>query len=114
KSLIFFSISRSLLLKTLDTLTFMNATPIFGNGVGMNGPSWSISSEMISYIIFGLITLLVSKRPQIVFFVFLIFISIILLYYINTFSTDDYSFLRGLISFPLGVLIHRVPFSKIK
>ena len=104
----------SLLLQTLDTLTFMNSTPIFGNGGGMNGPSWSISSEMISYIIFGLITLLVSKRLQIFFFVFLIFISIILFYNINTFSTDDYSFLRGLISFPLGVLIHRVPFSKIK
>ena len=105
----------SLLLKTVDTLTFMNSTPVFGNGGGMNGPSWSISSEMISYILFGLITLLVSKRPQIVFFIILILISTILFYYNYTFSLPyDFSFLRGLISFPLGVLIHRIPFSNVK
>ena len=37
-----------LLLRYLDTLLFTNSCPILGSTSGMNGVSWSISSEMIS------------------------------------------------------------------
>ena len=52
--------------RTLDTLLFTNATPILGSDYGMNLPSWSISSEMISYLAFGVISLYaVGKRKNI-------------------------------------------------
>lgn len=42
------------ILLALDTLLLTNATPILGSGIGMNYPSWSISSEMISYLFLAL------------------------------------------------------------
>ena len=95
----------SLLYKSFDTLFFTNSVPLFGYGIGMNGPSWSISSEMISYLIFGLVTVFFSRNNQIIiYFLFVLSISLLLF---DPFIYNEYRFLRGLLSFSLGVIIHR-------
>lgn len=43
----------NLINQTVDSLLLMNSTILLGATSGMNFPSWSISAEMISYIIFG-------------------------------------------------------------
>ena len=48
----------------LDSLTFLNSTPLLGDSLGMNHPSWSISAEMISYIIFGLFSVILIKTAK--------------------------------------------------
>lgn len=105
--------SSRLFLGAIDALTFMNSTPIFGNGSYVNGPSWSISAEMISYILFGIISYFFIRKTQIkIFVVFLLFSIFILFYFKN--SDYDLRFLRGIFSFIIGFLIYRFPFSKIK
>ena len=104
----------SLIFKTIDTLTFMNSTPIFGNGGAMNGPSWSISAEMISYIIFGIITIIFFRKIQILLYLILIFTSIVIFILFHSPEIIDLAFLRGTLSFSIGVLIHRVPIIKFK
>jgi peptidoglycan/LPS O-acetylase OafA/YrhL len=44
-----------------DTLTFMGSSTVFGAWISNNYPSWSISAEMISYVVFGLVLLLLSR-----------------------------------------------------
>ena len=96
---------------TLESLTFMNSTPILGTSMGMNYPSWSISSEMISYLTFGLIMILPKNKNRILLNVIVVLISIIILFSlgggINSFL-GDYGFIRGLISFFLGVLVSEI------
>lgn len=103
----------SFLYKTLDTLTFMNSTPIFGSGFGMNFPSWSISSEMISYIVFGLITILTKKEKSNHYYLTLILLSTLILINKELFLGLDIKFVRGILSFSLGVLVHRFPFKSL-
>lgn len=103
-----------LLYQTLDTLTFMNSTPVFGSTLGMNSPSWSISSEMISYIVFGIITVFFRGRNQTRLFISLILISCIFLFNKELFLDYDFAFIRGIMSFSLGVLIYKYPFKKIR
>jgi peptidoglycan/LPS O-acetylase OafA/YrhL len=103
-----------LLYQTLDTLTFMNSTPIFGSTLGMNYPSWSISSEMISYIVFGVIIVFFRGINQIRLFISLILISCIFLLNKELFFGYDFAFIRGFLSFSLGVLIYKYPLKKIR
>ncbi len=98
------------ILLTFDTLLFTNATPILGITPGMNHPSWSISSEMISYILYGLILLFVSKKMTTMSFVVVILTSINILFFMGETRlnyTSDFGFLRGFISFFIGVLIYK-------
>jgi peptidoglycan/LPS O-acetylase OafA/YrhL len=37
----------------LDSLLFLNSTPLLGISQGINPPSWSISAEIVSYFVFG-------------------------------------------------------------
>ena len=104
----------SLLYGTLDTLTFMNSTPVFGNSHGMNHPSWSISSEMISYIVFGVIIVFFNKKNQDLLFISLTLISCVFLLNNKLFTGYDFNFIRGILSFSLGVLIYKYPFNKIR
>ena len=103
----------SLLYQTLDTLTFMNSTPIFGSGLGMNYPSWSISSEMISYIMFGFLTIFTRKEKSHRYYLTLILLSILILINKKLFFGIDISFVRGILSFSIGVLIHKFPFKSL-
>jgi peptidoglycan/LPS O-acetylase OafA/YrhL len=100
----------SLIIATVDSLLFINATPIFSypNG-GMNSPSWSISAEMISYILFGLTTIYF-RRKKIIFYAILIVISLSIMLKFKPFV--NYFFLRTFVSFSLGYLLFSV--SKFK
>lgn len=76
----------------------------------MNYPSWSISSEMISYLAYGSILLFIPKRISTISFLAVIGGSICTLLYIGTLHlnyTSDFGFLRGFISFFIGVLIFK-------
>jgi peptidoglycan/LPS O-acetylase OafA/YrhL len=90
----------------LDTLLFTNSTPIFGTGIGMNYPSWSISSEMISYLFFGLSSLIaIDKRKPYLMGAIIIACFIFLGIQHNYFLTGDYGFVRGLACFNLGYFV---------
>ena len=92
----------------LESLTFMNSTPIFGTSMGMNYPSWSISAEMISYLFFAALMLYTDKRNTIFSSCTIIISSTLFLFfsngYLNTFL-GDFGFIRGLLNFFSGVLV---------
>lgn len=91
---------------TLDSLTFLNSTPLLGDSLGMNHPSWSISAEMISYIVFGLLSVILIKNLKIVLFLCIMCLSTItLLDYGTFFVFGDYGFIRGLMCFLVGYFI---------
>jgi peptidoglycan/LPS O-acetylase OafA/YrhL len=95
------------ILLALDTLFLTNATPILGTGIGMNYPSWSISSEMISYIVFGLCSLIsISKKKTTLIVILTIGCFAFLALQQNYFVTGSFGFVRGLACFNLGYLIH--------
>ncbi|NVJ64196.1 MAG: acyltransferase [Flavobacteriaceae bacterium] len=92
--------------KFLNSLLLTNSTPFITHENGINTPSWSISSEIISYTLIGIVYLLFRTR-KLKFLASLttIIICIISLIYfkINYFSTNDFGFIRGLIGFNFGV-----------
>ncbi|MCX6171896.1 MAG: acyltransferase [Flavobacterium sp.] len=91
---------------TLESLLFTNSTPILGTSLGLNYPSWSISSEMISYLVFGFLMVLLSKKLKMILLAFVIITSSLLLFNNgNFFATGDYGFLRGLVCFNLGYFV---------
>jgi peptidoglycan/LPS O-acetylase OafA/YrhL len=90
----------------LDTLLFTNSTPILGTSIGMNYPSWSISSEMISYLFFGLSSLMaIKKRKPYLMGGIVLACFIFLAIQHNYFLTGDYGFVRGLACFNLGYFV---------
>ncbi len=94
--------------RTLDTLLFTNATPILGSDYGMNLPSWSISSEMISYLAFGVISLYaVGKRKNILVLLIVISCFVFSIYHQQYFFTSSFGFVRGLICFSLGYFVFK-------
>ena len=101
------------LTQTLDSLSFLNSTVIFGSTQGMNPPSWSISAEMISYVVFALGMIMFSRKK--IFFSILVIIICIVFMIMNNdyaFQNGDYGFVRGLLGFNLGVVTYKI--SKIK
>ncbi|EOZ1744510.1 acyltransferase family protein [Yersinia enterocolitica] len=72
-----------------------------GNAVTFNGPSWSISVEFYTYIVFGLIALFCGSKKNIVFFV-LFFVSMAIL--ISKVPTGFDSILRCFAGFFLGCM----------
>ncbi len=104
------------LLKTLDSLTFLNSTPILGDSSGTNPASWSISSEMISYIAFGLFCIsIASKNLKIIFSIGLIVISCLFLYHGGEyFSNGKFGFLRGFVGFFSGYIVWELNKLKFK
>jgi peptidoglycan/LPS O-acetylase OafA/YrhL len=102
------------ILLALDTLLLTNATPILGSGIGMNYPSWSISSEMISYLLFGLISILsIHKKKSIVIGILTIGCFCFLALQENYFLTGSFGFIRGLACFNLGYFIYTIASRKI-
>lgn len=99
----------------LDTLLLTNSTPILGTTIGMNYPSWSISSEMISYLIFGVCSLIaINKKKNHLIIAITIACFGFLLYQQNYFQTGSWGFMRGLACFNLGYLIHMLASKNIK
>jgi peptidoglycan/LPS O-acetylase OafA/YrhL len=103
----------SLFYKTIDTLFLTNSTPILGNGGGMNGPSWSISSEMISYLVFGIIIFISQPKYRLLIFVFVVLLSGLFQVLFRDLDLD-LSFLRGTLSFSLGVLLYNLSHIKFR
>lgn len=93
---------------SLDTLFFTNSTPILGTQLGMNYPSWSISSEMISYIIFGIVSIYgIGKRKFSLVVGLIVCAFIFSIYKQEYFFSGSFGFVRGLICFNMGYLVYR-------
>tara|TARA_R110000744_G_scaffold171182_2_gene289651 strand:+ start:6288 stop:7361 length:1074 start_codon:yes stop_codon:yes gene_type:complete len=105
----------TLLLRYLDTLCFTNATPILGSTSGINGVSWSISSEMISYLVFGVVSAISFKQKRSLILILVIISAVVFSVYNGSFiNTGDYGFIRGLISFNLGYFVWKLSQKQIK
>lgn len=90
----------------LDTLLFTNSTPILGNSNGINSPTWSISAEMISYFVFGLVMLWSKpKLKGLILSVIIITGAAFCVAQENYFNTGGTGFLRGLIAFNFGFFV---------
>jgi|SRR5688572_24306491 len=100
------------ILDTVNTLTFLNSTPIFddnfgGNPYGMNYPSWSISAEMFAYFFFGIITLWAIRKKKNVLIASSIFIGMIFLLAKSVTGLEgNYDFVRGIVSFNIGYFVY--------
>ncbi len=94
------------ILLALDTLLLTNATPILGSDIGMNYPSWSISSEMISYLVFAICSIIaVQKKKPLLIAIITIGCFGLLAYQQNYFVTGSFGFIRGLACFNLGYFV---------
>lgn len=96
-----------LFIQVLDTLFMTNSTPILGDGLGLNFPTWSISSEMISYIVFGFIMVFIPAQFKTKVILVLISICFLFLFYQERyFLTGTWGFVRGLLCFHLGYFVY--------
>ncbi|MCF0050025.1 acyltransferase [Dyadobacter sp. LJ53] len=91
-----------------DTLTFMGSTPVFGSWISNNYPAWSISSEMVSYAIFGLVILLLPKVKYVTFAIIALLSGIFIISRGEYLLAYDYGFVRGLLCFSLGIFTNLV------
>ena len=95
-------------MRTVDSLLFLNATPLLGTTLGMNAPSWSISAEMIAYIVFGLGIFLTRGQPARLFALLLMAGGAFCIVKQEYLFTGDYGFVRGLIGFLTGYVVFRL------
>ena len=98
------------LLDTCNTLLMLNSTPAFGElskYLGMNHPSWSVSAEFISYLLFGLSSLFFFNKKNL--FSFVTICLCVVVYIVKeqfTFSNYTWFFLRGIIGFNIGCIVY--------
>jgi len=91
----------------LDTILMSNSNPILGTSLGVNSPTWSISAEMISYLVFGLVSVYaIGKGKKVLLFLVILFSILFCIYKGELFMTGNYGFVRGLISFNLGYFVY--------
>ena len=95
-------------LTALDTLTFMGSTPVLGGWIGLNYPAWSISSEMISYLVFGLVLLFLPGKKNWAFLIIIILSALFIIDQKEYLLTYDYGFIRGLLCFCMGIFTFEV------
>ncbi|MCE6987649.1 acyltransferase [Dyadobacter sp. CY323] len=95
------------------SLFLINSTPVPGvEDVSWNIPSWSISAEMMAYLVFGSLVLWIHTANQVkvrnVYYVLVAGISLAGLWLVSrSFQINysfDYGFLRGILGFFTGVL----------
>ncbi|MCE7066066.1 acyltransferase [Dyadobacter sp. CY326] len=95
------------------SLFLVNSTPVPGvKDVSWNIPSWSISAEMIAYIVFGTIVVFIHSSGQFkrrnLYYALIIVISLTGLWFVSrSFQINysfNYGFLRGVLGFFTGVL----------
>lgn len=94
-------------LEWLETLLLMNSNTLLGSGEGVNSPTWSISAELVSYFVYGLMILMfTSKRTRIGLSIVFVIVPLAYLIFIvnDPFPEGDFGWLRGLIGFNMGVL----------
>jgi peptidoglycan/LPS O-acetylase OafA/YrhL len=87
----------------IKTLTFLGSTPLFGNLMGNNYPAWSISAEMISYLVFGLVVLFFGRFRFYVLGLIMILCTAFIISNGEYLLAYDYGFVRGLLCFCTGV-----------
>ena len=98
------------LLDTCNTLLMLNSTPVFGEisiYLGMNHPSWSVSAEFISYVLFGLTSFLFFKNKNL-FSIVIICLCVVVYLVKQQFAFSNYTwfFLRGVIGFNIGCIVY--------
>ncbi len=100
----------------LDTILLTNSTPLLGSTMGMNEPSWSVSTEFISYILFGFILLLFNGLLRNISIVIIILVASLYSYYNSSIFpfNGELGFLRGLISFNLGYFVWYFSYKKFR
>lgn len=95
------------------SLFLINSTPVPGvHDVSWNIPSWSISAEMMAYLVFGTLVVYIHQSRQLsrrnMWYALMIVISLTGLWSVsNSFQINysfDYGFLRGILGFFTGVL----------
>lgn len=100
-----------------SSLLLLNSTPILnGNAVSWNIPSWSISAEMIAYLVFALMILLpIVFRLKLlkVYSPYLILVVALscLIYSTNSLRIDftyDFGFIRGVVGFFVGIISYKI------
>jgi len=87
----------------LDTLTFMGSTPVLGDWMGINYPAWSISAEMISYVVFGIVLLIMPLKKYLAFLLLSIACIAFIIFKNDYMLVYDYGFVRGLLCFCVGI-----------
>lgn len=98
-----------IIVRMFDTFLFTNATPLLGTSQGLNIPSWSISAEMISYLIFGMISLYpINKFKNKTAIVIIIMAILFSIYKKEYFSYGEFGFVRGIISFFTGYFVYQI------
>ncbi|KAA6439734.1 acyltransferase [Dyadobacter flavalbus] len=90
----------------LDTLTFMGSTPVFGSWMSINYPAWSISAEMVSYFVFGIVILLLPRFKYLFFGVITAVSALFIISKGEYLLAYDYGFVRGLLCFCIGIYTH--------
>ena len=91
------------------------------DGISWNLPSWSISAEMISYLVFGILILVLNKvgliRQKVFFYLGIIALAgasvLLITHQVQFLYTYDYGFLRGLIGFFVGAICYHA-FDRVK
>jgi peptidoglycan/LPS O-acetylase OafA/YrhL len=91
----------------IDTIFLTNSTPFLGSTMGVNIPTWSISSEFISYIFYGIVVFLFVGRVRNLLLLGTIICGLLYSYYqADLFPFNgDFGFVRGLIAFNLGYFV---------
>jgi peptidoglycan/LPS O-acetylase OafA/YrhL len=89
----------------INHIFLLNSTPLIQNSLSWNYPGWSMSAEVIAYIVFA-ISLIVFKKNRPVLFVVLVIVYLGVFFVrfgdLNIKHTYDFGFLRGLLSFAIG------------
>ncbi|MCF0070364.1 acyltransferase [Dyadobacter sp. CY261] len=93
---------------SFDTLTFMGSSTVFGAWISNNYPSWSISAEMISYVVFGLVVLILSRFKYAAFAIIGLASAIFIYSRGEYLLAYDYGYIRGLLCFVLGIFTQRL------
>lgn len=94
---------QEIIVQFLYSLFLLNSTPIFDNMSGTIGPSWSISGEIIAYVIYAVCMVVDNRRTSTTL---IIFLSFMMLYNLDGFYfTNDWGFLRTLFGFNIGVFV---------
>ena len=100
----------------IDTIFLTNSTPLLGSTMGINVPTWSISSEFISYIIYGLVVFMFGGRARNLLLLITVITALIYSYYhADLFPFNgNFGFVRGLIAFNLGYFVWYLANKNIK
>lgn len=98
-----YNIIKDIVIQFLYSIFLLNSTPVLDNMSGTIGPSWSISGEIIAYIVYAL-CMGIGNRDKSVLLITII--SLLTLYILGDFYfTNNWGFVRTIFGFNLGVII---------